>query len=354
MEEQEQYHDELLEWCNNIYLYWNSMKPNITKHSDVESFEAWEGSCRQLTEKLQSNLNVEFNDYETAKGLYEQLEQLIRETDAYQEELEVDFDERLIRETDAYQEELEIDFDERLEEQTQFDEELLESAADQEEMEVDSDVRVELEKLKQIHKELLESGAYQEENEVELDNRLELAEQMQVDGELLEAGLDERIEEQTLLDEELLESGAYQEEMEVDSDERIEEQIQVDEELLETDAIDEEIEIEADNYMDLAEQEQRQYREELLEWCNNIYSNWEIMKPRFSKLIDIKSLEEWEGSYREFTEKLQGDLRADFDDYQTAISLYQQWEQLFRESYSYRAELGDRNISFIIDNRIFF
>lgn len=30
-------------------------------------------------------------------------------------------------------------------------------------------------------------------------------------------------------------------------------------------------------------EEQKQYYEELLEWCNNIYSNWESMKLRFSK-----------------------------------------------------------------------
>jgi hypothetical protein len=37
----------------------------------------------------------------------------------------------------------------------------------------------------------------------------------------------------------------------------------------------------------------------LLEWCNNIYFHWENIKPRFSKLFDLKNLEEWEESYRE-------------------------------------------------------
>ena len=52
----------------------------------------------------------------------------------------------------------------------------------------------------------------------------------------------------------------------------------------------------------------------------------------FSKLFDIKSLEEWEASCRNLKEKLQEDLKADFDDYQTAKGLYEQWEQLFKES----------------------
>ncbi|USK35958.1 hypothetical protein LIT25_12120 [Bacillus sp. F19] len=63
---------------------------------------------------------------------------------------------------------------------------------------------------------------------------------------------------------------------------------------------------------------QIQYREDLLEWCNNIYFHWESLKPRFSKLFDLKSLEEWEESYRELKGKLQTDLKVDFDDYQAA------------------------------------
>jgi len=63
------------------------------------------------------------------------------------------------------------------------------------------------------------------------------------------------------------------------------------------------------------------------------------MKPRFSKLFDIESLEEWEGSCRQLKEKLQADIKADLEDYQTAQSLYEQWEKLFRESSAYQEEI---------------
>ncbi|MFC0274803.1 hypothetical protein ACFFIX_26180 [Metabacillus herbersteinensis] len=87
--------------------------------------------------------------------------------------------------------------------------------------------------------------------------------------------------------------------------------------------------------------EQKQYREDLLQWCDNIYLHWESIKPRFSKLFDIKSLEEWEESYRELTGKLQTDLKVDFDDYQTAKSLYKQWELLDREATAYQEDESD-------------
>ncbi|CAN7668259.1 hypothetical protein IOC57_25230 [Bacillus sp. SD075] len=86
-------------------------------------------------------------------------------------------------------------------------------------------------------------------------------------------------------------------------------------------------------------EEQIQYPEYLLEWCNNIYFHWESMKPRFSKLFDLKSLEEWEESCRELKEKLQTDLKVDFDDYETAKNLYEQWELLYRESQGYQEEV---------------
>ena len=274
MEEQKQYREDLLEWCNNINSNWESMKPRFSKLFNMEILEEWEGSCRHLKEKLQTDRNVDFDDYLTAKSLYEQWEQLFKESDAYQEELEVDSDEFL-----------------EWEGPTQYQEELLESDAYQEELEVDSD-------------ELLEWKG------------------------------------PTQYQEELLESNAYQEEMEGYSDERLEweEQTQFQEELLVTDDFQEEIEIETDKSMDL--EEQQRYREELLEWCNNIYSNWESMKPRFSKLFDLKSLEEWEESCRQLKEKLQEGLKADFNDYQTAKSLYEQWEQLFKESLPYKEEIG--------------
>lgn len=81
---------------------------------------------------------------------------------------------------------------------------------------------------------------------------------------------------------------------------------------------------------------EEQYREDLLEWCNNIYFHWKSIKARFSKLFDIKSLEEWEDSCRELKEKLQTDLKVNFDDYQTAKSLYEQWELLNGEAFAYQ------------------
>lgn len=84
-----------------------------------------------------------------------------------------------------------------------------------------------------------------------------------------------------------------------------------------TNAIQEVFEVETAKGLELAEQ--LYYREDLLERCNNIYSNWESMKPSFSKLFE--SLVEWEVSYRHFKEKLQADIKADLDDYQKAKSL---------------------------------
>ena len=95
MEEQKQYRDDLLEWCNTIYSNRESMKPKVTRLYDMESLEEWEGSCRQLKEKLQSDLDVDFDDYLNAKSLYDQWEQLFKETNAYQEEIEVVSDQRL-------------------------------------------------------------------------------------------------------------------------------------------------------------------------------------------------------------------------------------------------------------------
>ncbi|MGY3313983.1 hypothetical protein ACV242_002479 [Peribacillus simplex] len=90
--------------------------------------------------------------------------------------------------------------------------------------------------------------------------------------------------------------------------------------------------------------EQKQYREDLLEWCDNIYFHWENIKPRFSKLFDLKSLEEWEKSNRELKGKLQTDLTVDFDDYQKAKSLYEQWELLHEESQGYQEKEGESGV----------
>jgi hypothetical protein len=83
-------------------------------------------------------------------------------------------------------------------------------------------------------------------------------------------------------------------------------------------------------------EEHKEYREGLLEWCNNIHFHWESIKPRFSKLFDIKSLEEWERSCHELKEKLQSDLKVDLNDYQRAQSLYEQWYLLNSEVHAYQ------------------
>ena len=63
-----------------------------------------------------------------------------------------------------------------------------------------------------------------------------------------------------------------------------------------------------------------------------MYSHWENVKPRFSNQFDLKSMEEWEESLHELKEKLQADLKEDFDHHQRAQDLYDQWEILYKES----------------------
>jgi hypothetical protein len=77
---------------------------------------------------------------------------------------------------------------------------------------------------------------------------------------------------------------------------------------------------------------QNEYREDLLNWCNNIYLNWEIMKPRFTKLFDTRSLNEWEETCRNFKNKLETNVEVSMEDYHEATSLYEQWKILFTES----------------------
>ncbi|WP_144550727.1 hypothetical protein [Bacillus sp. X1(2014)] len=247
MEDRKQYRDELLEWCNNFNSYCNSMKPKVSSRLDTESLEEWEGACHQLQEKLQADETVEFEDYLTAKGLYEQWEQLFKVDDFHQEEM-------------------------------------------------DSDHRLELEEQPQVHEEFWDLDATQEELEVVSDYRLELEEDAQ-----------------------LLGTDAIQEELEVDANHRLELDVQpqIHDEVMAVNAIQEVLEVETAKGLELAEQ--LYYREDLLERCNNIYSNWESMKPSFSKLFE--SLVEWEVSYRHFKDKLQEDIKADFNDYQKAKSL---------------------------------
>jgi hypothetical protein len=77
---------------------------------------------------------------------------------------------------------------------------------------------------------------------------------------------------------------------------------------------------------------QNEYREDLLNWCNNIYLNWENMKPRFTKLFDTRSLNEWEETCRKFKNKLETNVEVSMEDYHEATNLYEQWEILFTES----------------------
>ena len=76
--------------------------------------------------------------------------------------------------------------------------------------------------------------------------------------------------------------------------------------------------------MDLEIEDRKQYLKYLLDWCNDIYSHWEMVKPRFSKQFDLRSLEEWEELYQELKENLQGDQKENFDHYQRAKDLHDQ------------------------------
>lgn len=129
------------------------------------------------------------------------------------------------------------------------------------------------------------------------------------------------------------ESIAYPEELEDDSENHVEmdEQIQIDEDYLQPNAEREE------EYIDL--EELNQYRENLLEWCTKLYSNWDKSKPRLSNLVDNEMLDIWEGMYSELKERLQEDLPMDYEDYETANSLYEQWKNLLDESYSNQEEI---------------
>ena len=135
------------------------------------------------------------------------------------------------------------------------------------------------------------------------------------------------------------ESIAYPEELEVVCENHVEmdEQIQIEEDDFQPNAHREEIEIESEQHIDLEELDQ--YRENLLEWCNNLYSNWNKSKHRFSNLVDNEMLEIWEGMYSELKERLQEDLPLDYEDYETANTLYEQWKNLLDESFSNQEEI---------------
>ena len=63
------------------------------------------------------------------------------------------------------------------------------------------------------------------------------------------------------------------------------------------------------------------------------------MRPRFSKLFDLKSLEDWEELCCRLKDKLQANLKVDSVDLQTAKNLYEQWELLYREAHAYREKV---------------
>lgn len=205
MNERKEYRDDLLEWCETAQLNWESMKSRFSKQFDLESLKEWEESCRELKVKLEENINVDFEEYEKAKRLYEQFELLYRESYAVQKE-------------------------------------------------DDAESRLEMEI----------------ENEVEESNSFNLE----------------------------VESGEYDDSL-----------------------------------------EQNQYREDLLEWCNKLYTNWNRMKPKLEKHVDTESIEGWEGLYSYLTEKLRDDRTADSDDYEVAYTLYEQWERLLEESYDLQEEI---------------
>ena len=73
-------------------------------------------------------------------------------------------------------------------------------------------------------------------------------------------------------------------------------------------------------------------------WCNILYSNWNRTKLRLSNIVDNESLEGWEGMCSRLKEKLQEGLSLDYKDYETANTLYEQWERFLEESYSDRVD----------------
>ncbi|MFT4415788.1 hypothetical protein ACLM5H_18170 [Fredinandcohnia humi] len=95
MEEQKNYREELLEWCNNIFFHWERMKPTFTNIIEIESLNEWEETCLELKEKLQTDVRVEFNDFQTAKNLFEQWEKLYSKTLYEQEDIEENFNRSL-------------------------------------------------------------------------------------------------------------------------------------------------------------------------------------------------------------------------------------------------------------------
>jgi hypothetical protein len=83
--EQKKYLESLLDWCNDIYPRWESVKPRFSKQFDLRSLEGWEESYHELKGKIQEDLKEDFDHYQRAKDLYDQLDRLSKESYAVQE-----------------------------------------------------------------------------------------------------------------------------------------------------------------------------------------------------------------------------------------------------------------------------
>ncbi|XJZ28938.1 hypothetical protein ACF5W4_09190 [Bacillota bacterium Lsc_1132] len=276
VEQQVQYREELLEWCDHLYFQWESMKPIFLKLSDPTILEDWEESYRSFKEKLQNADDVKFNDYRKAKRLYEDWNQLYREAQDFQVEMDVESENsRGIGEQQKYREEL---------------------------LNWCNNLYCHWESMRPTFLKNfdLRSLADWEETYYEFKEKLQTDVNMDFDA------YDAAIKLYEGWDHLYRETHTYQEEMEVESE----------------------------KCMDI--EDQKQYRKDLLEWCNNIYYHWESMRPKFSKLFDLKSLETWEEFYRELKEKLQRDENVEFDDYHRAKSLFEHWELLYQEAHAYK------------------
>lgn len=83
--EHNEYREDLLKWCNNVHLYWETMKPRFSKLFDSKSLDDLEESCRNLMGKLQTELEVTIEDYDNATSIYKQLDLWVKESNGHQE-----------------------------------------------------------------------------------------------------------------------------------------------------------------------------------------------------------------------------------------------------------------------------
>jgi hypothetical protein len=89
IKEQKQYLEKLLEWSNDIYSSWESMKPKFSKQFDLRSLEEWEELYYELNGKIQADLKEDFDYHQRAKDLFDQWNTLYRESHGIQEEVEL-------------------------------------------------------------------------------------------------------------------------------------------------------------------------------------------------------------------------------------------------------------------------